>query len=211
MAKNLTLLNMHDMLALITDAALQRKFIKLYAPAADVDIDWNGLESLADIPRAEMIESALNKLNSTAERKKQYDELFAQLRPVSFANADDDNFATILESIADYPELNCWYKTKSNEFKEVNAAMLAVIVNLAARGAFEDMPISVRGANLDGATVQLVSSSGASTTLTYEPDLSSEGVWAFEPTSGNFANPCVLTVTTSAGTANFGVKYYKPE
>ena len=42
MAKNLTLLNMHDMLALITDAALQRKFIKLYAPAADVDIDWNG-------------------------------------------------------------------------------------------------------------------------------------------------------------------------
>ena len=42
MAKNLTLLNMHDMLALITDAALQRKFIKLHAPAADVDIDWNG-------------------------------------------------------------------------------------------------------------------------------------------------------------------------
>jgi len=140
MAKSLTLLNMRDMLALITDAGLQRKFIRLYAPVADDDIDWNGLESLADIPRAEMIEAALNKLNSSVERKKQYDELFAQLRPISFANADDDNFATILESIADYPELNCWYKTKSNEFKEVNAAMLAVIVNLAARGAFEDMP-----------------------------------------------------------------------
>ena len=45
MAKNLTLLNMHDMLALITDATLQRKFIRLYAPVADDDIDWNGLES----------------------------------------------------------------------------------------------------------------------------------------------------------------------
>ena len=45
MAKNLTLLNMRDMLALITDAGLQRKFIKLYAPTADDDIDWNGLES----------------------------------------------------------------------------------------------------------------------------------------------------------------------
>lgn len=56
-----------------------------------------------------------------------------------------------------------------------------------------------------------MSSGGASTTLTYEPDLSSEGVWAFEPISGNFTNPCALTVTTAAGTANFGVKYYKPE
>ena len=75
----------------------------------------------------------------------------------------------------------------------------------------EDMPIHVRGANLDGATVQLVSSGGASTTLTYDPDMSSEGVWAFQPTSGNFTNPCAIVVTSDAGTANFGVKYYKPE
>ena len=73
------------------------------------------------------------------------------------------------------------------------------------------MPIHVRGANLDGATVQLVSSGGPSTTLTLLPDMCTEGVWAFEPVSGNFANPCALTVTTAAGTANFGVKYYKPE
>ena len=124
MAKSLTLLNMHDMLALITDAALQRKFIKLYAPAADGDIDWNGLESIADIPRAEMIESALNKLNATVERKKQYDELFAQIRAIAFANADDDNFAAILESIAGCPELHKWFE--SQKFKNTNAAMLAV-------------------------------------------------------------------------------------
>lgn len=138
MAKNLILLNMRDMLALVTDAALQRKFIKLYAPAADVDIDWEGLESLGDISRAEMIESALNKLNATVERKKQYDELFAQLRAVALANADDDNFAVILESISEHPELHDWFKAQN--FKEMDAAMLAVIVNLAARSAFADMP-----------------------------------------------------------------------
>ena len=138
MAKNLILLNMRDMLALVTDAALQRKFIKLYAPSADGDIDWNGLESIADIPRAEMIESALNKLNATVERKKQYDELFAQLRTVALANADDDNFAAILESIADYPELHNWFEAQN--FKDMDAAMLAVIVNLAAKGAFAGMP-----------------------------------------------------------------------
>ena len=75
----------------------------------------------------------------------------------------------------------------------------------------EDMTGSIYGDNLDGATVTLVSSGGPTTTLTYDPDMSSEGVWAFQPTSGNFANPCALTVTTSAGTANFPVKYYKPE
>ena len=75
----------------------------------------------------------------------------------------------------------------------------------------EDMPIHVRGANLDGATVRLVGTGGASATLTYDPDMSSEGVWAFQPTSGNFANPCAIVVTSAAGTANFGVKYYKPE
>ena len=75
----------------------------------------------------------------------------------------------------------------------------------------EDMPGSIYGENLDGATVRLVSSGGASTTLENDPDSSSEGVWAFLPTSGNFANPCSLTVTTSAGTYNFAVKYYKPE
>jgi hypothetical protein len=138
MAKNLTLLNMRDMLALITDAGLQRKFIKLYAPTADDDIDWNGLESLADIPRAEMIESAVNRLNATVERKKQYDELFAQLRAVALANADDDNFAAIHESIADYAELHDWFESQG--FKNLNAAMLAVIVNLAARGAFVNVP-----------------------------------------------------------------------
>lgn len=138
MAKNLILLNMRDMLALVTDAALQRKFIKLYAPSADGDIDWNGLESIADIPRAEMIESALNKLNATVELKKQYDELFAQLRTVALANADDDNFAAILESIADYPELHNWFEAQN--FKDMDAAMLAVIVNLAAKGAFAGMP-----------------------------------------------------------------------
>ena len=75
----------------------------------------------------------------------------------------------------------------------------------------EDMPIHVRGANLDGATVRLVGTGGASSTLTLLPDMCTEGVWAFEPTSGNFTNPCAIVVTSAAGTANFAVKYYKPE
>lgn len=129
---------MHDMIALINDAGLQRKFIHLYAPAADSDIDWDGLESFGDIPRVEMIESALNKLTASVELKKQYDELFAQLRLVAQANADDDNFATILESIADQPELHEWFTSQG--FTKLNAAMLGVILNLAAYGAFADIP-----------------------------------------------------------------------
>lgn len=132
MARDSALLNLRDMIAIITNLDYQMRFIKLHAPG--IKVNWGGLYGIKAEMRAQAIMDALTALkDSSPEMMEQYESLFANLRTVAFINADGDNTATMMSVIKDHDAFARWMDENANP--PDTTANLAVFVNLAASGS----------------------------------------------------------------------------
>jgi len=136
MARDAALLNLRDMIAIITHLDYQTRFVRFHAP--DVLVNWGGIFHLRGTQRAQAIVDAIEHYRgSSPEMQEQCETLFRNLRTVALINADGDNTATMKSTISSHPKFSEWMALNADEPND--PANLAVFVNLAANGQLKAM------------------------------------------------------------------------
>ena len=133
MAHDTGLLNLRDMVAIVTNRDLQTRFVRFHAP--DIKINWGGFEGMSGPRRAEAIVGALEEGRDKDDTTRlQHDNLFRNLRTVALVNADSDSAVAIQSLIDTHRAFKGWF-VKLDE-PPCDPANLAVLVNLAANAQF---------------------------------------------------------------------------